>query len=66
MGVNPVSSGRHSREPVTSVILAEGAPAQFHNRHTSAVQRVAGGFQGDVALQAAVRLSGCGWLSRQR
>ena len=66
MGVNPVSSGRHSREPVTSVILAEGAPAQFHNGHTGAVQRVPGGFQRDAALQAAVRLSGRGWLSRQR
>jgi len=60
-----VSAGRHLLKPVTSVILADSDPAQFHYGYTGPVQRVPGGFQGDAALQTAVRLGGRVGLSRQ-
>ena len=57
VGFNRVSAGRDLLEPVASIILAEGAPTQLHNRHAGAVQGISAGLQRDVARQAAVVLS---------
>ena len=56
MSFNRVSAGRNLLEPVVSIILAEGAPTQLHNRHTGAAQGIPAGLQRDVARQAAVGL----------
>ena len=57
MRLNRVSAGRDLLEPVASIILAEGAPTQLHDRHAGAVQGIPAGLQRDVARQAAVGLS---------
>ena len=65
VGFNRVSAGRDLLEPVASIILAEGAPTQLHNRHAGAMQGIPGGLQRDVARQAAVVLCLESGLCRQ-